>query len=289
MTQPSSSSGPKLSNLKYLVTSVQALGSGSTVMVITDKNEGGTYALKAIKREGPIDDVVIERAKAECEASQKLNFSAILKNYDFRILKKWLVVPYRAELLMEYVDGKTMGLLEKLKMSHSMMIFQKVAAALAHMHRRDVIHGDVRPSQVMLSRTGQVKLRGYCLSLVPESVREQITPDKNFAAPERIQDGAVNKATDIFGLGAMMYFVTTGRPVGSVDRTEERLQSPSSINSKIPGPLSELTVSCIQLKPDRRPQDMYEVAKQLDSLVQKLGLDERELAGLAADREGSPA
>jgi serine/threonine protein kinase len=280
-------SAPKLSSLKFLVSSILGTSGNSTVMMITDKEPGGgRYALKVLKREEPADDLSIERARAECEASAKLSFPEVLKVYDFRLKKSWFKVS-RAELLMEYVDGKPMSQFEVVAIGPGVLIFQKAAGALAHMHRRGVFHGDLRPSKIMLAKNGAVKVRGYGLSGVKPPFRDQFKPNGNYAAPEQSRDKTVNESTDVYNLGATMYHILTGRaPGGVLGRVEgKKLMIPSAINPRIPNALNNLLVSCLQSAPDRRPSDMYEVVTQLEAISKSLSLDSGALAGLAVEEE----
>jgi serine/threonine-protein kinase len=273
-----------LSRLKYQVTSIVNTGPNGTVMAIADKEPGGgRYALRAIKRESDADDVLIERARAEGAASPKLGHASILKCYDFRVRRSWFQVS-RAELLMEYVDGKTLQELGKLDITAAIAIFAKVAGALAHMHRRQVIHGDVRPSHIMVSRTGAVKVRRYGLSLMLPKFRDQIKLSGSYVAPEFAREKTPNAQTDLYGLGATMYHVLTGRaPGGLKGRTEGgKLSTPIALNPRIPAALNRLIIECIQLTADKRPPDMYEAVKQLEELAKDMAIDDEVLVGLAA-------
>jgi serine/threonine-protein kinase len=288
MSKATSSGSPTLSSLKFLVSSVLGSGPKGTVMLITDKDAGGgRYALRTINREEPADDVLIERARAECEASQKLNHASVLKVYDFRLRRKWFQVS-RAELLMEYVDGKTLDAIEGLPIEAALLIYAKVASALAHMHRREVLHGDLTPSNVVLSRTGQVKVRRYGLSLVPAKFREQIKPNVNFSAPEYIKEKVITAQTELYSLAATMYVALTGRPVGNaaLGRTEgKKISTPAALNPQVPSALNELVVTCLQSNANRRPPDMYEVVKRLETMVTEMGIEDSVLRGIAAEKE----
>jgi serine/threonine-protein kinase len=277
---------PKLATFKYLVTSILGTGTNSTVMLVMDKRPGGAQlALKVIKREGPGDDAIIERARAECEASDKLNFPSILKVFDFRVRRNWLFQVTRAELLMEYVEGKPLDALAELTIGHSILIFHHVAQALGHMHRREVIHGDVRPSNVLVSRAGHVKVRGYGLSLVSAKLKDQLKLSGPYAAPEQSKEKSLDHKSDIYGLGAAMYHVLTHQPPGGnlVGRVEgKKISTPAALNPQVPVALNNLVVACLQSSPDRRPSDMYEVIQRLELLMKELNLKEAELVGLTA-------
>jgi eukaryotic-like serine/threonine-protein kinase len=290
MTKNEDGDGPKLGTLKYLVSSVLASSGHGTVALISDKEAGGgRYALRILKREDEADDIAIERARAEHAASEKVKHKSILKVFDFRTRKSFFRVN-RAELLMEYVEGKTLDGWEQFPVGPGVLVFQQIAAALAHMHRRGVSHGALEPSKVLLSRTGQVKVRGYGFSEVEKSFRDKIKPVASYSAPERIKEKLVDPQTEIYAIGATMYRVLTGQPptgAALVARAEggKKISTPAALNPKIPVPLNNLLVNCLQSDPHRRPPDVYELVKQLDAMIVEMQLDEEVLAGLAAKDE----
>jgi eukaryotic-like serine/threonine-protein kinase len=276
----------KLASLKYLVSSVLGTSGNSTVALITAKEAGGgRYALRILKREEDADDVAIEMARAEHQASAKVNHPAILKVLDFRTRKTFFRVT-RAEQLMEYVlDAKTLDSWEKFPIGPAVLVFHQAAAALAHMHRRGVGHGTLDPTQLMLSRTGQVKMRGYGLTQVERSFRDKIKVSSSFAAPEQIKEKVVDAKTDIYALGATMYRLLTGQPPtggAAVGRNEpKKISTPVALNPKVPVPLNNILVNCLQSDPHKRPPDMYELVKQLEAMVKAMHLEESALAGLS--------
>jgi hypothetical protein len=87
-----------------------------------------------------------------------------------------------------------------------------------------------------------------------------------------------------------MYRLLTGQaPTGAalVARAEggKKISTPAALNPKIPVPLNNLLVNCLQSDPHRRPPDVYELVKQLDAMIAEMNLDEAILAGLAAKDE----
>jgi serine/threonine-protein kinase len=281
--------GPKLSSLKYLVSSVISSGKHGTVALIAAKEAGGgRYALRVLKREDENDDLPIEMARAEHAASEKVNHKAILKVYDFRTRRSFFKVN-RAEQLMEYVEGKTLDGWENFPVRAGILVFHQAASALAHMHRRGVSHGLMEPGRLMLSRTGHVKVRGYGFSEVEKSFRDKIKPNASYCAPEQVKEKTANPKTELYALGATMYHILTGRPpiVSAVGGRPEgkKIPTPTTLNPQIPTPLNNILVTCLQTDPHRRPEDMYEVVKQLEGLITHLKLDEELLVGLAAKEE----
>lgn len=287
MSKAPDAEAPKLSEIKVQVLSVLGSDDHGSVVLILDKRPGGRrYALRKLKREEEDDDLPIERARAEAEASAKLGHPAILKVHDFRLTKSFFKVT-GAEQLMEYVEGKTLdNLIGKIEVKPGILVFQKVAGALAHMQRRQVTHGDMQPSQIILSRVGNVKVRGYGRSQVEAKFKEKLPMHANYAAPEQPKSKIVTPQTEVYNLGATMYHVFTGRPpiADLRGRTEgQRLSMPSTLNVKIPTVLNNLIVSCLQSNPNKRPAEPYNVLQELETMVKDMQIEEEILSGIAAD------
>jgi serine/threonine protein kinase len=279
-----SDEAPKLRGMKYLVETILNTGEKDTVMRIGDQgNLGKQYALKFIKRESKEDDLAIACARAAAESSPKLGHPAILKYHDFRLRKSWMILPKRGELLMEYVEGKSLDRLKDLKISHWALIFREIAAAVAHMHRRGVRHGDVKPSHVMLGRNGQVKVLGYGLSAVRERHKEALLGTRAYMAPEASKEKVLDDRTDIYSLGATMYHLLTGQPVGRQGEGG-KMATPTALNPRVPVDLNNLIVTCLSSTPAKRPEGMYDVQVRLDALVKSLHAEGLSLKGLAADQ-----
>src|SRR6516162_4316900 len=141
---------PKLSGMKYRVVNQLGTGAGSTILQISDKTAGGKrYALKVVRRQDEDDDIYVKQALTEFEAAKKLNHPAIAKVFDCRLKRAWFKLK-GVELLMEFVEGKTLDEIEAPELSQLVLIFCQVSSALTHMHRRGVYHGDMKPANIML-------------------------------------------------------------------------------------------------------------------------------------------
>jgi serine/threonine protein kinase len=280
------SSTPKFSGMKYRVVNELGEGAGSKIFLISDKTSGGKrYALKIIRKQEPEDEIYIQQAKTEYEASQKLNHPAIAKIYDFRQKKSWFKV-VGCELLMEYVDGKSLDEVQAPEIGQLVLIFCQVASALSHMHRRGVYHGDLKPHNIMLSKNGQVKLIDFGTAWVRGQDKSRIQGTPQYMAPEQVSDKEVNDRTDIYNLGATMYRMFTGRFVqqGPPKPGEERkVTVPNKINPRILADLNLLIVACLQTDPAKRPAGMFEIRDQLSKVAKQMGLEEVDLRG--ADEE----
>jgi eukaryotic-like serine/threonine-protein kinase len=278
------SSKPKLSAMKYRIVNPLGTGAGSTILLISDKTAGGKrYALKVVKRQDEDDDIYIAQARVEYEAAQKLNHPAIAKIYDIRTKRSWFKVS-GVELLMEYVEGKTLDELEAPALDQLLLVFNQVASALTHMHRRGVYHGDLKPTNIMLSKSGQVKLIDFGTAWIKGQDKNRVQGTPQYMAPEQATEKVVDERTDIYNFGATMYRMFTGRfAQQGIPKTGEggsrKLPTPVQINPKIPAPLSELIMACLELSADRRPSGMFEIKNQLATVAKSRGLEEVDLKG----------
>ena len=279
---------PRLAGLTFLVEGVLDADGSATVLRISDRKQvRHPLALKVIKREEPEDNARISRAGASCAASAKLHHPAILHYHDFRLRRSWFRIS-RAELLMELVEGRALDRIDEPENGPWVLIFREVAAALAHMHRRGVLHGDIKPSRIMLSTTGHVKVLGYGQSLLSNPDHGRATPE--YAAPERIKDGVLDEKTDIYALGATIYRALTGQVANagrrSLGETGGKISTPSALNPSIPAKLNNLIIACLQSGPARRPESMYEIHQRLDAIVPELDLKDDALKGAEAWARG---
>ncbi len=277
---------PRISGLNYLVESVLNTDDHASVMRIgAEKSLGKTYAMKVVKREEPEDQIYIDLARACYESSAKLSHPAILAYHDFQTKRSWFRIA-RADLLMEYVDGKSLDKMEGLEVGALVLIFREVATAMAHMHRRGVRHGDLKPSNVMLAKSGEVKVLGYGRSAIEDKSRLNGTWTN--AAPEQVKSFTIDDRTDIYTLGATMYHALTGRRANVGKRAKgevEKIPTPETLNPSIPSSLNALVITCLQSNPAKRPESMFDIQQALDPIARELGAEASQLKGLTLRRQ----
>jgi serine/threonine protein kinase len=276
------SSSPKFAGMKYRVVNKLGEGAGSTILLISDKTAGGKkYALKVVRKQEPEDEVYVQQALTEFEAAKKLNHPAIAKVYDCRLKKAWFKVK-GVELLVEFVEGKTLDEIEAPELGQLVLMFCHVASALSHMHRRGVYHGDLKPGNIMLAKNGQVKLIDFGTAWVRGQDKNRIQGTPQYIAPEQATEKVVNEKTDIYNLGATMYRMFTGRFAQQAmlkPGEDRKLTPPVKINQRIPGPLNELIIASLSLDPAKRPAGMFELRDELKRIAKQMGLDEVDLRG----------
>jgi serine/threonine protein kinase len=274
---------PKLAHMEYRVVEPLGTGAGSTVLLISDKTRGGAkFALKVVNRQDADDDVYISQALTEYEVTQRLHHPNIIKIYDCRRKKRWFRLS-RVELLMEYIEGKPLDEVEMPEMGQLVLIFNKVASALVHMHRRGIYHGDMKPSNIMLSKTGGVKLIDFGTAWIKGEEKGRIQGTPQYMAPEQPTEKIVDAKTDIYNFGATMYRMFTGRYANMggppTEGSKYKPAPPIQINPNIAGTLNETILACLQINRGKRPAGMFEVQHQLAAVAKYLGLEGEEPRG----------
>jgi len=266
---------------KFEVLGRLGAGAHSTIVHVRRNADGKQYALKVVPLENPDDQKFLDQARHEFRVSGLLDHPNLLKVYALEEQKNWLFKVTKAHLLLEYVNGKTLDDVPVLATGKLVQVFQKVAAALAHMHRRGVIHADLKPGNLMLGRTGVVKVIDFGLAWIKGEPKDRVQGTPEYMAPETVKNKIVNERTDIFNFGATMYRLTTFRlppPTGAENggvpldakTWASRLTPVGEINKDAPPELCDLIHRCLSYKALGRPEKMTDVAAVLDGLVAEL-------------------
>lgn len=290
-----SDTAPKLAEMAFRVVKPLGTGAGSSVLQIHDTKRGGYYALKVVKRQTPDDQIYIDQALREADVGVKLNHPSIMKIHDHRVKRAWFKVS-SVELLLEYIDGRTLDELEMPELPQLVLIFYHVASALGHMHRRGVFHGDLKPGNIMLAKAGAVKIIDFGTCWIKGEDKQRVQGTPQYMAPEQARDKVVNERTDLYNLGATMYRMFTGHHANGSGLPGEddalgfrgKLRPPIKLNPQIPGTLNEAIMACLQPNPDSRPAGAFEVEHQLKAVARYLGVRRRDLKGIVEPEDESP-
>jgi eukaryotic-like serine/threonine-protein kinase len=172
----------------------------------------------------------------------------------------------QAYVVIELIAGKTLyGRLADLPLAYeeAAVIAGKVAAALADLHRQNVIHHDIKPSSVMFRSSGEAVLIDFGLShhnQLPDLLQEEFRLPYGTApymAPERLLGVRDDPRSDLFSLGVLLYFFTTGvRPFGESETMggmRRRLwrdpHPPRKLRADYPPWLQEIVLRCLEIEP----------------------------------------
>jgi serine/threonine protein kinase len=273
---------------KFQVLGTLGTGAHSTILHVRRSADSKQYALKVVPLDSPGDMKFLEQAQHEYRVAQLLDHPNLIHIYALETPRDWLFRIRKVHLLIEFVNGKTLDKMPRIPIPKLVQIFERVAAGLVQMHRRGVYHADLKPNNIMLSRTGDVKVIDYGLAWIKGEPKDRIQGTPEYMAPEQARNTMVNERTDIFNLGATMYRLVTWRTPPSVLDPKAAAAGPSEslkidaktwhnmlkpvqeCNAEAPAALCELIHHCLSFNANKRPERMSEVQGALDHLAEEL-------------------
>jgi serine/threonine protein kinase/tetratricopeptide (TPR) repeat protein len=203
-------------------------------------------AVKLIKR-GMDSDFIVKRFRRERQILAGLNHPNIAQLYDGGTTEEGL--PY---FVMEYVKGEPLYHYcdkRKLNVRERLRIFREIASAVAAAHEQQVIHRDIKPGNILVTKEGAPKLLDFGIAKIldPDLIHESINPTASmvrlmtteYASPEQVRGGEITPASDVYALGVLLYELLTGhrpldfsgKPAHEISRLicEEKPPLPSEI------------------------------------------------------------
>ena len=267
---------------KFQIIGPLGTGAHSTILQVRRAADSKTYALKIVQLDTPEDMKFLAQAEHEFRVGQMLSHPNLIQFFALEKVKDWLFRVKKAHLLSEYVNGKTLDTCPRLTIPRLTQVFKAVADGMVHMHRRQVCHGDLKPNNIILSRSGDVKIIDFGLARIKGEVVERIQGTPEYMAPEQVSHSLINERTDIYNFGAAMYRLVSWKLPPSVVSDEDggipldakmwaRVYKPVEVvNPRTPPPLADLINRCLSFDANKRPERMSEVQNTLDHLCDDL-------------------
>jgi serine/threonine-protein kinase len=250
-------------------------GAGAIISLARDGVRGRQVAIKHIVRQGPEDDRFIAQAENEFAIARGLDHPALRQYYDIIRVKKWMKTR-ELILVMEYVEGERLEDECPDRMSAIVAVFRKVAEGLHALHQSGFVHADIKPNNILLTPGDSVKIIDFGQSCPLGHRKERVQGTPDYIAPEQVRRHPLDQRTDVYNLGATMYWVVTGKffktminvaPPGATRialESQRGNEPPHELNPHIPLPFSRLIQECCEENRDKRPRDMREVISRLE-------------------------
>ncbi len=255
----------------------EMLGAGGMgeVHLAQQKSLGKRVAVKVLKRHALDDEGLIERFLREGRAAAALNHPNVVGVHGIGRCDDG-----RYFLVMDYVEGSSLdrqirkGPLEPEEAARAVA---DAASAIAHAHEHGIVHRDLKPSNVLVDREGRVRVTDFGLAKVAShvhtdvSVPGQIIGTPQFMSPEQADPkrwGEVGPATDVYGLGGVLYALLTGRPPADGETLTQVLvqinsadlpEPPRTVRPEVPEALEAICLKCLA----KDPRDRYDSAQQV--------------------------
>jgi serine/threonine protein kinase len=260
--------------LHYEVLERLGEGARSIIYSVVDTNTRQTYALKHVERKEPKDIRFIEQMEAEYEISKDFTHPNLRRTFELKIVKTILLKVTDAYLIMELVEGKPMDVRPPTEMLDIVDTFIQAAEGLKAMHNAGFAHCDIKPNNILRNERGRVKVIDYGQSCKIGTVKERIQGTPDFIAPEQVARRPISVQTDVFNLGATLYWTVTNRHIPTLYTVNKKgensflldatIDTPQDLNPRVPTPLSNLVMEMIATRPQKRPADMDQVLTRLE-------------------------
>jgi serine/threonine protein kinase len=247
------------------------------VLKAHDRQLDEVVALKMLKGEVFAQDpVALERFKQELKLARRITHRHIVRTYDYSELDNYYMIS------MEYVKGITLKQLIRqrgsLPLKIGLQIGKQICAGLDAAHEKGVVHRDIKPQNVLLESSGDVKIMDFGIARVADmkgmtsTGTVMGTPD--YMSPEQAQGMSTDHRTDIYSTGVLLYEVFCGTLPFTGDSAlvvlnrhiREQPPRPSSINPQIPEKLERILLKAMAKSPDQRYQNISDLYADLDDL-----------------------
>ena len=260
--------------LHYKVLDLLGKGAGSTIYRAQDLNTGRIVALKYVERIKQRDIRFVEQMENEYEVSKTFSHPNLRRALVLKVNKSLLLKVSDAMLALEYVEGRPLERALPPDLNDVIHIFLQTARGLQAMHRLGLAHCDIKPSNILLDDKLNVKIIDFGQTCRIGTIKERIQGTPDYIAPEQVSRKPISEATDVFNLGATLYWACTSKHVPTAYHIRKKgdnsflvdalFTKPRDINPEIPIPISDLIHQCVSTDPKKRPQNMEDLIRKLE-------------------------
>ncbi len=255
-------------------------GARSTIYAVKD-GTNQVYALKHVVKEGPKDQRFLDQAILEHEVASRLEHTNLRRSIKL-IRKRKLLSTVEVFVLMEMVDGYTFEQYTPGSYIEFCRLLQQVTAGLQAMHDSGYVHADIKPNNILITNPDLIKIIDLGQSCPIDTIKKRIQGTPDYIAPEQVRRKPITPVTDVFNLGATMYWLLTRRHVPTMipkngkeitKGSSKNTPPPAELNPNVPAALSTLVMDCVRRKPAERPISMEIVGERLTLAITQLERD----------------
>ena len=228
-------------------------------------------AVKVLKQEFGENENFVSKFKVEAQAAAGLMHPNIVNVYD---VGNENGINY---IVMELVEGITLKkYIEKkarLSVKEAISIAIQVSMGIEAAHNNHIIHRDIKPQNIIISKDGKVKVTdfGIAKAATSNTITSNVMGSVHYTSPEQARGGFSDEKSDIYSLGITLFEMLTGRVPFNGDTTvaiaikhiQEPMPTPRDYVAEIPISVEQIVYKCTQKSPDRRYQSMAELIEDL--------------------------
>jgi len=256
----------------YQVMATLGTGAGSTIYAVRDRFSH-VFALKRVVKSSSHDQRYIDQAVHEHEVASRFTSSLLRRSFKL-IRQRNFIRTNEVLVLLEMVDGQTLEQHQPETLIEACEICRLAALGLGQLHVIGYVHADIKPNNIIVSDRNQIKIIDFGQSCRTGTIKQRIQGTPDYIAPEQVLRRQITPMTDIFNLGATMYWLFTKRHVptlipkgqtGMQLRSEDQVcRPPIELNQDVPPALSTLVMDCLEQEPLKRPRSTAQLADRLE-------------------------
>ena len=267
----------KILGKRYEITEKIAQGGMSVVYKALDLNLNRYDAIKILKEEFASSDEILERFKQEANAVAFLSHPNIVNIYNVGSEDN---IHY---IVMEYVKGKTLKEIIRAKghlsNEEALNYSYQIARALESAHNSNIIHRDIKPQNIIITKDGLVKVTDFGIAKHSDSATitnsGKIIGSAHYFSPEQARGNMTDRRSDIYSLGITMYEMVTGSvpfdaesPITiALQHMQEPLPSPRILNAQVSEGVEKVILRATEKNPIERYQNIEDMMTDLRALM----------------------
>jgi len=272
---------PRLLGGRYELDGVVGRGGMAEVYQARDIRLDRIVAIKTLRADLARDQIFQARFRREAQSAASLNHPSIVAVYDTgEDTVTGVPVPY---IVMEFVDGRTVrDLLQdghRLLPERSLEIIDGVLRALDYSHQAGIVHRDIKPGNVMVTRNGDVKVMDFGIARAMSDAQAtmtqtaQVIGTAQYLSPEQARGDRVDSRSDLYSAGCLLYELLTGRPPFTGDspvaiayqHVRENPIPPSRVDPDVPAWADAIVLKAMA----KAPADRYQTAADMRADLQR--------------------
>ncbi|GAA4743362.1 serine/threonine-protein kinase [Gordonia alkaliphila] len=250
---------------RYRLVRLIATGGMGQVWEALDTRLGRHVAVKVLKAEYSNDPTFLARFRTEAQTTARLNDPGIANVFDYGETPDRNGGDPLAYLVMELVDGEPLNSvitrMGTLSLAHTLDMLEQTGWALQAAHIQGLVHRDVKPGNILITPTGQVKITDFgiakAVDAAPVTQTGMVMGTAQYISPEQATGGEATAASDVYSLGVVGYEALTGqRPFvgdGPLTVAMKHIQDPPPpLPDTVPAPVRELIAITLAKDPQQR-------------------------------------